>query len=141
MKTQIGHPCRIPKVNCKPCRIQIKISNSNFFYVIGMSIWKTNKTSLCLYEVKNNKWRNKLAIPAEFQKWIVSLVFMKDKKSQCDFCGKSFNESRCLNKHIKKVHKKTKCHKCDFCDKSFYQTSLLKTHIKRAHSGLIEIQS
>ena len=22
MKTQIGHPCRIPKMNCKPCRKQ-----------------------------------------------------------------------------------------------------------------------
>ena len=51
--------------------------------------------------------------------------------NECDSCGKSFDTSNYLNRHIYQVHMLgNKNYKCDFCGKSFKQAPNLKKHIR-----------
>ena len=52
--------------------------------------------------------------------------------NECDSCGKSFDTSNYLNRHIYQVHiLGNKNYKCDFCGKSFSkQAPNLKKHIR-----------
>ena len=61
-------------------------------------------------------------------------------KVNCDKCGKSFTQRRCLKLHIKNVHEGRRDHKCETCGKSFSVLANMRKHINTVHLGLKKFQ-
>ena len=58
---------------------------------------------------------------------------MVDRNYKCDSCGKFFNQTGNLKRHIKAVHDGERNYKCDSCGKSFAESGSLKKHMKAIH--------
>ena len=56
----------------------------------------------------------------------------KDKKLDCQDCGKQFTQKDKFTKHIISIHKGIK-YKCKQCDKEFKTASHRSTHVKSLH--------
>ncbi|KAJ8905783.1 hypothetical protein NDN08_002288 [Rhodosorus marinus] len=54
-------------------------------------------------------------------------------KSECGFCGASFDRKYDRERHVRTVHLQEKRFVCKVCDKRFSQSSHLKTHVESVH--------
>ena len=62
------------------------------------------------------------------------MVGLVPPSSQCEICGKIFNQSGNLNRH-RVVHTRERPFKCDVCGKGFSQKSHARTH-QTVHTGV-----
>ncbi|XP_069102139.1 zinc finger protein 888-like [Argopecten irradians] len=67
----------------------------------------------------------------ELQKHIV--LHTGEKRYKCDICGKGFSQACNLQNHLR-THTGEKPYKCDICGKGFSQTGNLQRHL-RTHTG------
>lgn len=58
-----------------------------------------------------------------------------EKEFKCEFCPKTFNVKRDLERHLNIVHVQEAKYKCELCNKTFTDKRYLSTHLKR-HSGI-----
>jgi uncharacterized C2H2 Zn-finger protein len=56
----------------------------------------------------------------------------RDRKDACTFCGKIFQRTGDLKRHIRS-HTGEKPYKCDMCEMAFVQSAHLKRHQQRTH--------
>ena len=59
---------------------------------------------------------------------------VKQERSICKLCAKSYKNEYILDMHVQTVHKRLKTFSCESCSKSFTQSSGLRYHIQNAHS-------
>ena len=59
---------------------------------------------------------------------------VKQERSICKLCAKSYKNKHILDLHVQTVHKRPKTFSCESCDKCFTQSSGLRYHIRNAHS-------
>ncbi|XP_065345455.1 zinc finger protein 58-like isoform X1 [Cloeon dipterum] len=57
----------------------------------------------------------------------------RETVSRCEECGKTFNTSRQLNHHSRKVHTKTAIVFCEHCNHSTYIKRRMRLHMERKH--------
>ena len=68
-------------------------------------------------------------------KFLLTRHVNKAHKYRCDFCGKGFNTSGHLKRHVDNIHKQIKFN-CTDCGKTFNQEDHLRTHTKNFHRKL-----
>ena len=54
----------------------------------------------------------------------------------CETCGKSFDNSSNLKKHVKRMHEEQQSCPCDQCGKILKSQKYLKEHIMSVHEGI-----
>ena len=61
-------------------------------------------------------------------------ILDKNEKHKCNTCDKKFISESLLKSHYKDIHKKS--HKCDICGKSYEQIRNFNYHVKMNHADL-----
>ena len=87
-----------------------------------------------VHESKKNS-ETKIQIKEELADNTGEKLHEDEKVHKCSVCGKSFSQSKNLQRHIWIVHEKRKRHKCDICGKSFTQAYHMRSHISGFHKG------
>ena len=55
------------------------------------------------------------------------------KNFKCNFCDKSFGDSKTLKDHVKAIHEVVRDHICDSCGQGFKLQKVLIAHIRGVH--------
>ncbi|XP_043912175.1 zinc finger and BTB domain-containing protein 12 [Protopterus annectens] len=117
-------------VGIEECQSSSMVNTSDI--CSGIPIQTPNEAGVANYNVKNIKCTK----CDEFFQGIEKLVFHMRAQHficMCPRCGKQFNNSSNLNRHMN-VHRGIKSHSCTICGKSFTQKSTLHDHMN-LHSG------
>jgi len=111
---------------CKICKRDFKSRNGVLGHIRAEHVRELHQCSIC---------------PATF-KYLSSLrkhnivKHLKEKRYECEDCGKSYFDSWILKEHRMKKHEKIAApFLCDLCGKNFYKFFSLRAHIKRHFPG------
>ena len=87
-------------------------------------------------EIGKSTYENEYHISTVYEDETPTTEIVKNEnQNACSYCGKSFEKSHVLKRHIKTIHEKETDYRCEICDTSYTQKSTLDRHIRSAHEN------